>query len=443
MNLRDRGLIIVSVVVILAFILYEMKEFSTPLLYGIDGPYYYVQVNSILRKGTLLYQDPPLAFYILTGFSLLLGDIMTGIKVGSILVTLLGAFAIYYLIREMTNEIGGIAGSIFYVANPWMVRMSMDLIKNAMGLTFLSFTLLFAYLSIKRRDFRFSLISSLFIVLTGLTHVLDFGVAMAILFLAFLFHIRDKESLKMLSLPLIFALALLSLGFTTNIMGGDPYKGIAFLQELVLRRPGGPVAKPPTKPMKGGQRGIFDIIYSITIALAGLILSIRTSRPAKEFLPSSSLILLALAFPFNPGNFLWRFDLMTAVLAPLILGIVIGEIRDPKIAVVVTLIIFGLLLPLVLSQSFAIRPSISLEEYKELEGLTYHLGDRYSLVVPSPKLLYWVQAMNLKAVRSPQEANSSRIVVIIDRNSPHISIPLGRLIYRGKFIEAYLVARRH
>ncbi len=441
MNSRNKGLIVASIVVIVAFILYEMKEFSMPLLYGIDGPYYYVQVNSILKRGTLLYQDPPLAFYILTGFSLLLGDVMAGIKVGSMLVTLLGAFAIYYLIREMTNEIGGIAGSIFYVANPWMVRMSMELIKNAMGLTFLSFTLLFTYLSVKRKDYRFSLLSSLFIVLTGLTHVLDFGVAMAILFLAFLFHIKDRESLKILSLPLIFALVLLSLGFTTNIMGGDPYKGVAFLQELMSKKPE-PIAKPiPAKPVKGGQRGLLDIIYSITIALAGLVLSIKAPRPTKEFLFSSSLILLALAFPFNPANFLWRFDLMTAVLAPLILGIVIGEIKDPKTAVVVALIIFGLLLPLVLSQAFAIRPSIPLEEYRELEDLVYRLEGKYALVVPSPRLLYWVQAVDLNAVRSPHDVNGSKMVVIVDRRSPHMPIPLGRLIYRGRFIGAYLIAR--
>ncbi len=443
MNLRDKGLVIVSVVIALAFILYEMKEFSTPLLYGIDGPYYYVQVSSILKEGALLYQDPPLAFYILTGFSLLLGDIMTGIKVGSILVTLLGAFAIYYLVKEMTNEIGGIASSIFYVANPWMVRMSMDLIKNAMGLTFLSFTLLFAYLSVKREDFRFSLLSSMFIILTGLTHVLDFGVAMAILFLAFLFHIRDEKLLKMISLPLIAALALLFLGFTTNVMGGDPYKGVAFLQELVSSKTRGPIARPPIKPMKGGQRGILDVIYSITIALAGLVLSMRIPHPAKEFLLSSSLILLVLVLPFNPGNFLWRFDLMTAILAPLILGAAVGRIGDTRTTVAITLIILGLLLPLVFSQALSIKPSIPPEEYEELKDLVYRLKGKYSLVVPSVRLLYWVQSIDPNATRSPHETNGLPPVIIVDRRAPYPhSVPHASIIYRGRFLEAYLVKRR-
>lgn len=165
-----------------------------------------------------------MAFYTLTGFSLLTGDIMTGIKVGSMFVTLLGAFALYYLIRNMTNEIGGIAASIFYVANPWIIRMSMDLIKNAMGLIFLSFTLLFTYLSIKERSFKYLLLSSIFIVITELTHVLYFGVALAAVFLVAMFHVRDRGSLEPLSLPLAAALVLL-LGFTTNVMRGDPYKG--------------------------------------------------------------------------------------------------------------------------------------------------------------------------------------------------------------------------
>ncbi len=51
MALRDRGLVIVTLIVSVAFVLYRIKEFSTPLLYGIDGPYYYVQVRYILERG--------------------------------------------------------------------------------------------------------------------------------------------------------------------------------------------------------------------------------------------------------------------------------------------------------------------------------------------------------------------------------------------------------
>ncbi len=137
------------------------------------------------------------------------------------------------------------------------------------------------------------------------------------------------------------------------------------------------------------------------MALTGIIASLRSSNLTREFLLSSSLILLALTLPFNSGNFLWRFDLMMAVLAPLILGIVIGKIEDPRLSGAIALLILEMLTPLTLSQAYAIRPSIPPEEYKEPKELVHNLKGRYTLVVPSVKLLYWVQTIDLGAVRSP------------------------------------------
>ncbi len=66
---------LVTLVSITSLTLYVIKQFSSPLLYGIDGPYYYIQISSILNSGVPKYPDPPLSFYILTAFSIILGDI--------------------------------------------------------------------------------------------------------------------------------------------------------------------------------------------------------------------------------------------------------------------------------------------------------------------------------------------------------------------------------
>ncbi len=415
-----------AAVVIIALAVYGLREFSSPLLYGIDGPYYQVQVASILRSGSMLYDDPPLAFYTLAGFSILLGDVVSGIKVGSLLITLLGAFAIYYLVRETSGEMGGMTAAVIYAFNPWMARMIMELMKNAMGLTFLS---------IRRGDLRLSILSSAFMVLTGLTHILDFGVALAILLLMALLHRGDGRSLRLLSPPILAALALLWLGFTTDLMGGDPYKGVALLQEMAGGSGGAGV-----RHARGVNLMILDALPPLLVAISGLILSLglgSTSSVRDTLLPSS-VVLLALSFPLNPGNFLWRFVLMTAVLAPIIVGSALGRVGNPGVASALFLIVMSLLLPLTISKVNAARPSIPVKEYGELRDLVQGLRDGYTLVVPSPRLLYWVQTLDPGAARSPREG-SGAMVLIVDRQTPRPPFLRGRPLYRGRFVEAFLL----
>lgn len=48
----------------------------------VDGPYYLIQIKSILTTGSLVYGAPPLTFYLLSIFSFLSGDVTSGLKVG-------------------------------------------------------------------------------------------------------------------------------------------------------------------------------------------------------------------------------------------------------------------------------------------------------------------------------------------------------------------------
>ncbi len=403
----------------LAFLIYEVKAFSTDLLYGIDGPYYYVQVRSILERGHMLYPDPPLAFYLLTAFSPL--GITAGIKVGSILFIVLGALPTYLLVREMTNDLGGYAAAAFYLFNPWLIRMSMDLIKNAMGLTFLSFTIALAYLAVKRGDVRYAWASAVFITLTGLTHVLDFGVAILIL-LGLLIYTRSKELIP----PLAVAAVLLTLGFTTGIMGGDPYKGVALIEQVSSN-------SQPRRPPKLGNRNWVNLAYSLVLALTGMVLSLKLKGLERGVTLTTSTVLLIMNLPFIPGNFLWRFDLMTAVLAPVVVGALIGEVRDVKLALAMSLLLFGILAPMSWNQLNSIRPSVPEAELREIREVVQRFSGRYTLVVPNPRLLYWVQTMDLDAVRRLEEAKPPALIVA-DRRVP----VKGNILFKGRFITVIL-----
>ncbi len=427
--------IMVTLVFITAFTVYELKQFSTPLLYGIDGPYYYIQVSSIINNGHLKYPDPPLAFYILTGFSVLLNDIFVGIKVGSIIVTLLALYAIYYLVKKITNPIGGLTACLIYAFSPALIRLSLDLMKNAMGLTFLSFTLLFSYLALKKQNLRFSILSSVFAILTGLIHILDFTVIYAILLLLTIMNIRNKHALKYVILPTVFGSILLALGFIFyDIMGGDPYRIIFFIYDLLGDR----------QLLMFNMYVLPNVILPLSIGIVGLLLCTRLRNYVdKTLLFILSLTIIALNLPFYPSQHLWRFNLMIAILAPLILGVAVGYVKGTISRLVFTLVLLGFLIPQFTAQIYLIRPSISLGEYQEIKQLISIVPNNTIFVVPNTKLRYWVETLTSNVVKSPREAPAYSYIVIVQEKVPFKfkkPVPLmAKPFYNGVYIEAYIL----
>ena len=193
--------------------------------------------------------------------------------------------------RYSTNSAGGIATSLLYLLSPMLIRMMFDLIKNAMGLTFLAFTLLFSYLTLRYRKLSYSVLASLFIVLTGLTHILDFGVTYAvILFLLVFTIISNRKELKYLILPFAASTVILMLGFTYySLMGGDPYKGIAFV-EAMLKQLQHPLVM---------LSSVSAAIYSLAISTAGILLVLMRKNFREvdcRFILFISLVLMRLTY---------------------------------------------------------------------------------------------------------------------------------------------------
>jgi hypothetical protein len=56
--------IIVLTIFIMAFSSYYAALFRHPVMYGIDGAYYLIQVESILSTGMMKYPDPPFSFHL-------------------------------------------------------------------------------------------------------------------------------------------------------------------------------------------------------------------------------------------------------------------------------------------------------------------------------------------------------------------------------------------
>ena len=92
--------LIVSSLFTCGFAFYLSIFLKDPLVPMIDGPYYLIQVKSILLDGKLAYGDPPLTFYLFSIFAILLGDIIFGVKVGASFFSALTTIPAYFLMKR-------------------------------------------------------------------------------------------------------------------------------------------------------------------------------------------------------------------------------------------------------------------------------------------------------------------------------------------------------
>ncbi len=414
------------------------------MLYGIDGPYYYVQVKHLLTQGRLKYLDPPLAFYVLAGFSLLLGDITLGVKLGSLAVILLSVFPVYYLVKSLTgSRTAGYVSAVLLVLSGELLRMSFDLIKNAMGLTPLLFTLYLLYKSLKDRKMLVSVFSSLTLLLTGLTHILDFGVLLFILLLTFVFCLfsrKDKFKLvKPLIAPFLTGMGLLAAGFSVAwLMGGDPFKGVSLLNRIVTRG----ITEVPLYFL----HPMLTFTQAFIVVCAAVLAIPKLDKAGRLIASSVAIAAFTLNLPFIPQNFLWRFQLMNALFTPLLLGLVVGVVKGLNGKIATALIMLGFILPGTVHHALRAGPSIPPGEYEELKQVIARLPPDGYAWVPDVRLKYWVETLTDRAVKKPEDLEEpAPLMLIVDKRSiakrriPFRPPPASIQVYSGRYLEAYLV----
>ncbi|MFX1563135.1 MAG: hypothetical protein ACFFDP_07495, partial [Promethearchaeota archaeon] len=175
--------ILVPLVFFLGFGFYLWIFFRFQLMPNIDGPYYLIQVQSLLETGTLVYGDPPLTFYLLTLTTLIVGDINIGVKVGVSFFCALSTIPAYFLMKRIgKSALAGILAMLFVIFSPLYIRMLSDFIKNAIGVCWLlAFIYFLNDLTFTKFNKRSLGLATFFLILTGLTHILAFGVALLFL----------------------------------------------------------------------------------------------------------------------------------------------------------------------------------------------------------------------------------------------------------------------
>lgn len=82
--INKNNILVSSILFIVSLIYYVAYEFRFPLVYGIDGPYYLIQIEHIEKTGTMYYGDPPLTFYVLYAIYVIVRNSTLAVKIGGI-----------------------------------------------------------------------------------------------------------------------------------------------------------------------------------------------------------------------------------------------------------------------------------------------------------------------------------------------------------------------
>jgi len=422
-------------VIVFSFLFILGLYLRYPLMYGIDGPFYIVQVRHIVEKGVLKYADPPLTFYMLVPFYVLFPDKMLGLKVGtSLYVTLTATFLYLVFSRCSNDDIVGLISSLFFIISPFTIRLYTDFIKNTIGLLFIALLLYSIYcIRSKRTTIALILLSTIGVTLS---HVLDFAVFTLLVALMFLKLLIFKERYsKELKFRVTIALGasivlLLSCLAIPQIVGYDTRKLFSFLEQ--------PLSEEEHSMTSNIAHKLRNFPLSLFLCLTGLFYSLTRSSPLSPVFFASSILIVLLNFPLISKAWLFRFELMNSILIPLIIPIAILAVKSREAKILILFIILGFATMITIPMIPKLRPSIPLLEYTELELIPAYIPEGSTLIVPNTRLRYWVEALHedkYEILSKPLKPSVGSYLIIETKMRTPPFPPL----FNGKYIKIYLI----
>ena len=418
-------IICAAVAFLSAFTIILMILLRYPIMYGIDGPYYLIQMRHLISDGAIKYPDPPLTYYMLAPFYLLTTDKNLGLKIAVAFYGGLTAYVLYAAFRRF-GDLGGLTASFTFILSPFTLRLLNDFIKNYVSLLFISF---FVYTLLNVRDRRKAIVySSLAAIASAASHVLTFGVFALYALLIFIVYQlrrdygvgRDAAASATVTSFLILILALTA---APQIVGYDTQKLISFVEN----------------PFDHGWERMYPSNFAavLIIGFAGIMYSLKR-REAAELSMASGILLILMNLPIIAGSWLFRFSLMTSILVPPIAALIIGEIRGASKFTVFALVT-GLMLMTMLPAISMLKPSITMKDYEELrDRLPKCVPPGSTLVIPDTRVRYWVEALHEEIYvivkRPPQPLPQEAYLILKKPVPPGREPPRAEIVLDGDYI---------
>jgi len=139
-----------------------------PLLPGLDGAYYWVQVRSILENATLAFNDLPLVFWIQAGLAALIRDVPLAVRITDAVLPALAALPLYLMTKNAKQMWLPAVAILVVLVNPIQLYFfTGDFIKNAATIPVVFF-IAYLLMNWNKRSLPFSIIALAmsFVVLT-------------------------------------------------------------------------------------------------------------------------------------------------------------------------------------------------------------------------------------------------------------------------------------
>lgn len=402
---------------------------------GVDAPYYVYQVRYLLEHGTTSEFAPPIVFYTMAGFSLFVGDVTLGVKIGQALFpTLMGLTTFLlakYLIKDNFASLGvALLTTLVGVGMAEVVGAIKNMAAMALAPLFYLFFLKFINgegrkwtiktLKIGKRKLGLTLSTSLvisavlFLVLMA-THDLTAGfVFMSVVaYVAFYTGYRRKipwrEFKFFVLLGILISFALLSSTLRNHIVNNAN----TFAESYSI--PGG--LFPFTT--QTGEFPMLAFIPFIALILPAAWFILRQSDRRGQLLVAALLTALLCSQPWiiNP-NFCFRFGFMIFLSVPALLGISIWVARrfHPKAAsgILVAVIVFAFVMFVGMTTGLAqVGPSGAIieEQWNALVGLDEQLPENCIVYTTSwelaPEESHWRMLLlgdrELEPLKAPWE----------------------------------------
>ena len=190
---ENSWIIILFAIFLFSFLLdmYVLTRYN--LSYGMDGPFYDLQILNIIQTGFPASNDPPLVYYILTPFVLISGNSFLGIKIG---MSLIGSLMVFpaFLLTEMFSEkqnieskIPALLSAFLITVNTFYFQMIGDFMQNLIGVFFLLLLIYFAvkWLQNPKEWEKYGILTIAILLCNIFTHIYT-GILAVILFISLL-----------------------------------------------------------------------------------------------------------------------------------------------------------------------------------------------------------------------------------------------------------------
>lgn len=414
----------VSFIAVAAAALRAWVNFSGPLVPKVNGAYYLVQVRALLERGRLALPDLPLAFLLESAAAWLLRSfgiatdraVMLAVKLMDTIVPPLAAVPAALLasrLRPGVDEASLLPASCatppsaaaFWVAlscSP--IALSGDFHKNAVGMLWIVCLAASLPGALERRP-RSIAAAAGWIALAAVTHLGAFGTGLVLVVPAaaatLLFRPRPQRRRAAFAVACLAAAAVGVLGYWLLL---DPSRRerLAALPLSLFRRPYlFALLGRRADGVSSSPSAIADLALQNAIAIAGIAVLARRWRslgaPIRAIAVAGIASCLFLASPFIGTGWAERFHLMAYAPAAVVLAFTTPRFGGPA----VTRITVGVVTTASLALSLLTlprlgRPSIPVESYAELAGLSGLVGDPDRTLIIARHGLEWWAAWALR-----------------------------------------------